>query len=122
VPRGLVGVGIGLDVASCIKFDAQRFDHALVHRVDEAHREQHEVGIELELGTAIGLILSSTCTQCSFATLPFAPENFCVRTENFALYALLVARRCAQLEGPIRPTQKLVLFQRRLRQKLEIGD
>src|SRR5579864_390814 len=29
---------------------------------------------------ATGLNLSSTCTQCSFATLPSAPENFCVST------------------------------------------
>src|ERR1700709_81405 len=28
----------------------------------------------------IGLNLSSTCTQCSFATLPLSPENFCVST------------------------------------------
>src|SRR3984893_18398593 len=27
-----------------------------------------------------GLNLSSTCTQCSFATLPLSPENFCVST------------------------------------------
>src|SRR5580693_998894 len=31
---------------------------------------------------AIGLNLSSTCTQCSFATLPSPPENFCVSTAN----------------------------------------
>jgi hypothetical protein len=31
-------------------FDAERLDHALVHRADEAHGEQHEIGLELELG------------------------------------------------------------------------
>src|SRR6267143_989638 len=33
----------------------------------------------------IGLNLSSTCTQCSFATLPSAPEKFCVSTANSRL-------------------------------------
>jgi hypothetical protein len=31
------------------------------------------------------LNLSSTCTQCSFFTLPFSPENFCVSTANSRL-------------------------------------
>ncbi len=34
---------------------------------------------------ATGLNLSSTCTQCSFATLPSSPENFCVSTANSRL-------------------------------------
>src|SRR5207253_2852508 len=34
---------------------------------------------------AIGLNLSSTCTQCSFCTLPSTPENFCVSTANSRL-------------------------------------
>src|SRR5207245_2806293 len=42
---------------------------------------------------ARGLNLSSTCTQCSFATLPFSPENFCVAAERLAGDAAVLLRQ-----------------------------
>ena len=50
VERGLVVVGVGLDVAARVEREPERLDHALVHRMHEAHRQQHEIGLDLELG------------------------------------------------------------------------
>ena len=48
--RGLILVGVGLHVAARIELEPERLDHALVHRMHEAHGEQHEIGLEVELG------------------------------------------------------------------------
>ena len=44
---------VGLDVAARVEVDAEVLDHPLLHRAEEAHREQHEVGLERELGAGI---------------------------------------------------------------------
>src|SRR5690606_16579574 len=49
--RGAVVRDVGLDVAARVQLDRRLFDEALVTRADEAHGEQHQVGLELELRT-----------------------------------------------------------------------
>ena len=69
---------------------------------------------------ATGLNLSSTWTQCSFATLPSSPENFCVSTANSRLRAFGLARRGPHLQRPVRPGQALVLVLGRRRHDFEL--
>src|SRR5579883_1046374 len=45
---GVVAVG-RLDIAALVELDAERFDGALVDGMDEAHGEQHEIGLDVEL-------------------------------------------------------------------------
>ena len=80
VDRSLIGDRVGADIAARVELDAERLDHAFVHRMHEAHREQHEVGLDLELAARDRLNLASTRTQCSVVTRPFSPENFVVIT------------------------------------------
>ena len=69
-----------------------------------------------------GWNLSSTCTQCSFFTVPVLAGEFLRQHGEVARRAFLVARRGAQLQRPVRPRQQLVLVLGRLRHDLEIDD
>src|SRR5215470_11308942 len=48
--RAAVGNRVGLDVAAWVELELECGDHALVHRMHEAHRQQHEIGLHVELG------------------------------------------------------------------------
>src|SRR5258706_7952309 len=47
--RRLIGLRISRDVAARIVFHAELVEHALMHRMHVAHREEHQIGFELEL-------------------------------------------------------------------------
>ena len=49
VDRGLVVSRVGRDVAARIELDAGLLDQALLARAEKAHRQQHQIGLELEL-------------------------------------------------------------------------
>src|SRR6476619_5574708 len=80
VERALVGAHVGGDVAALIESDAELLDHAVVNRRDEAHGEENEIGLELELRAGDRLHLASTFTHLSFLTSPFSPTNSRVST------------------------------------------
>ena len=69
---------------------------------------------------AIGLNLSSTCTQCSFATLPSTARELLRQHRVFAPRAFGLARRGAHLQRPVRPGQALVLVLGRRRHDFEL--
>src|SRR5262249_48881942 len=48
VDRGAVIVGRGGDVAALVELEPEVFHQALVHRMHEAHGEQHQIGVDLE--------------------------------------------------------------------------
>ena len=79
-------------------------------RRDEAHRQQHEIGLEREFGCReSACILSSTRTQSSAVTAPFSPRKLASSDGEVALRAFLVRGRGAQLQRPVGPGQQLVL-------------
>src|SRR5271165_5522781 len=56
--RARIGRYVGLDVAAWIELDAERFDHAFVHGMHEAHGEQNKLGRQLELASGNGVDLA----------------------------------------------------------------
>ena len=46
----LISQDVGLDVAALVELEPERLDHAFVHGMHEAHRQQHQIGVELEFG------------------------------------------------------------------------
>ena len=48
VDAGAIVVDVGLDIAARVELDAEVLHHALVHRVRETHRQQHQIGLERE--------------------------------------------------------------------------
>jgi hypothetical protein len=57
--RGLVVDHVGADVAALVEVDAEHLEQALVHEMDKAHGEQHELGVVIELGAGQWLELVS---------------------------------------------------------------
>ena len=47
----LVVLGVGRDIAPGVVLDAELRQHSLVHRMQVAHGEQHQVGLELEFAS-----------------------------------------------------------------------
>ena len=81
--------GVRLDVASRVELDAERLDQAVALRVQEAHRQQHEVGVDVELAAGDldhlhAAVLVRLPVQvhgmCSFSTWPLLPEKLLVPT------------------------------------------
>src|SRR6185437_11870727 len=108
------------DVAAAVERELQILDQAFVHRMHETHGEQHQVGVDLELGAGhrLELVVDAGAVQLlDRAVVAGEPRR---HHREFAVGAFLVARRGAQLERPIRPGQHLVFAQRRLRQDFEI--
>ena len=81
VDRGAVIAGVGGDIAALVERQAEVLDHALVHRMHEAHRQQHELGVELEFaaGNGLHLVVDVHAVQL-LDTKPLAPENRVVIT------------------------------------------
>ena len=98
-------------------------------RAREAHRQQHEIDVHLELAAgdrlerhaAVLARRSSTLTPCSFATRPCSsPVKRCVETRVDALAALFVRGRHAEDVRPLRPRIVGGALVRRPRQQLEL--
>src|ERR1700744_3617343 len=49
VERAFVGPCVGRDIAALIETHPELLDHAVMDRRDEAHRQQHEIGLKLKL-------------------------------------------------------------------------
>ena len=86
----------------------------------EAHRQQHQIGVELELGAGDGLELAVHAHAVKLLHLAVLAGELGGQHREVALGAFFVARRRAQLQRPVRPGQHLVLDRRRLRHDLEI--
>src|SRR5258708_11759294 len=121
-------VGCSLHIAPRVLRDAELLDHALVHRVQVSHREEHELRREREFGAGYFLDLRAallvlhpldvTCGEAlDLAVLAFEALG---RHGEIALRALLVRGGGAQLERPVRPRERLVLLLGRLRHQLEV--
>ena len=121
-PRGLVVGDVGADVAALVEIDARASSAG--PRARDAQSPWPAARARRRARTrcrAIGLNLSSTCTQCSFCTLPSMPENFCRQHREVALGAFGLARGRAHLQRPVRPGQALVLMLGRRRHDFELG-
>ncbi|ABA48089.1 hypothetical protein BURPS1710b_3715 [Burkholderia pseudomallei 1710b] len=119
-----IALGARARVAARVLRDAERLEHGR-GRLRETHREQHEVGLDLELGIRHFLHLAvdprdARRDQLLDLAVP-AFETF-RRHRPVALAAFLVRRRRAQLDRPVRPHERLVLRLGRLRQQLELRD
>ena len=84
----------------------------------EAHREQHQIGRQLELGArhllhlhlaVAGSFFHSTRTATSAFTLPFSPLKRLVATAQSRLAPSSCERRGAQLGRPVRPHRVALL-------------
>src|SRR6202008_4752584 len=67
---GLIPQGVREDVAALVQLEAEVLDHPLLHRAEEAHGEQHEIGLELELGTGDRLELAVSPRADQLLDLP----------------------------------------------------
>src|SRR5689334_3285356 len=107
-----VVLGIGLDVAASVVFDPELVEHSPVDRMQISHREQDEVGLDLEfaprhLAQLAVLPLDPACDQRRHLALVTLERLGLDRP--VALAPFLVRRRGAQLHRPVRPDQRLVL-------------
>ena len=91
-----------------------------MHRMHEAHRQQHEFRLEHEFGAGNRLELVVDLTQCSFATLPSAPENFCVSTANSRLAPSAWLDEVRIFSGQFGQVSALVLMLRRRRHDFQL--
>ena len=114
--------GVALTLPRWSSSSAEVLDHAVVHRAREAHGEEHEIGLELELraGDRLELVVDADAVKSLHAAV--RAGELLGQHREVALGALLLAGRGAQLQRPVRPGQRLVLLVRRLRHDLELGD
>src|SRR5437660_5798126 len=49
--RASIDDDVGLDIATWIELETKRGDHAFVYRMHEAHGEQNEISLDVELGS-----------------------------------------------------------------------
>ena len=101
-----VGERIGLDVAALVELEAERLEHAVVLGMHEAHGEQDEIGVELELGAGDRLELRIHAHAVRLLHLAVFAREFRRQHGEVARDALLVARRRAQLQRPVRASRR----------------
>ena len=90
--RGLVIGGVGPHVAALVEIDAKRLEQALMHRMDKAHRQQHELGFQLELGAGQRLEALVDLHAMQFADLAVLAGKILRQHRIFAPGALGLAR------------------------------
>ena len=120
-----------LDVAALVLLDAELVDRAVVLRVQEAHREQHEVGAQLAPG-ALDRLERRGGLGLGVVELADAPVGVALEVRRHDREVLLAAadrprllHRVAQAEllRPQRPRRAVVgALGGRLRQELELDD
>src|ERR1700722_6662999 len=119
---GGIPVCVGVDVPSLVQGHTELRQHAFLDWRNEAHRQELEVRSEDELGSLDGLelLVDARASEPGHdAILAFERDR---GHRKIALGALLVARRGAQLKGPVWPGKKLVLCFGRHRHDLELSN
>src|SRR5438309_3089550 len=128
---GQAGLVVGVDgnVAAGIAVDTELFDETLVDGMDEAHRQQDEVGVHGELAPRHVRELRTSVDVAHLDTngvhlldTPVRSTEVCGLDAVVALAALLVRRRRAHDERPQRPGVVLGARVRWSRQQLELVD
>src|SRR5256885_9672475 len=130
VDRRTIAVGVGLDVGARVAVDAELLEQTGVPGAQEAHGQQHEIGLDLELAPrhlaharrARAVLLPAHARPDQLLDFAVAALEALGGNRPVALAAFLVRRRGAQLDRPVRPHQRLVLLFGRLRQELELRD
>src|SRR6476619_8129256 len=110
VERALVGAYVGGDVAALIESDAELLDHAVVNRRDEAHGEENEIGLELELRAGDRLHLAIDFHASELLDEPVLANEFARQHGEIARRPLFMRRRGTQFQRPVRPGQELILL------------
>src|SRR5262245_5883352 len=111
---------VGLDVAAGIEIKAQILHHAPLHGMEEAHGEQDKIRGDVKLRTWHRLELAVETYAFKTLDLAVRAQEAGGRHAEIARGALRLARRSAELERPMRPSQSLVLLLGRLRKNLEL--
>ena len=117
---------VARDVAARVELDAELLEHARALRADEAHRQQHQLARQLEVG-ALDLLelavdeLDLVRAQRAHVAVVVAEEALGVDAVD-ALAALLVRRRDAEDVGLRRPRIGRRARVGRPRQDLELVD
>src|SRR5258706_3199640 len=102
---GLRALGVRLDVAARVPFDAEFVEHRLQWG-NEAHREQHEIGRDLELGArhfAWLAVLPLQPDRLERANLAVLAEKLLSGYRPVAVHALFVRGGRAQYRQPVWP-------------------
>src|SRR6266508_5314658 len=118
--------GVAADIAPLVELDAELLEQTAPVGTDEAHGQQHEITVEVEVG-AFDLHeapvdhLDLVGPQGPQVAVKIADEALGVHREH-PLAALLVRGRHAEDERPCRPWVGVGTLVRRARQDLELVD
>src|SRR5665213_752122 len=129
IDAGAVVVGAGPRIAARVARDAERIEYAGA-RACEAHRQQHELGLDRELRARyFGHSHLSVRIPRPVDARADEPLDAAVAAlealrghRPVALTSFFLRRRRAQLDRPVGPRQRLVFVLGRLRQQLELHD
>src|SRR5665213_3284040 len=129
IDAGAVVVGAGPRIAARVARDAERIEYAGA-RACEAHRQQHELGLDRELRARyFGHSHLSVRIPRPVDARADEPLDAAVATlealrrdRPVTLASLFLRRRRAQLDRPVGPRQRLVFVLGRLRQQFELHD
>src|SRR5206468_6963639 len=116
--RGSIVIGVRLDVRARVAVDAELLEHSWANGTDEAHRQEHEIRLELEFAAwnldhfhrAAVILLPFDARGDQLLDPSVASFESLRRHGPVTLTTFFVRRRRAQFDRPVRPHERLVLL------------